>query len=131
MNDDRVRTLQTQGEGASFRSRVEEQLRSLRRMQMICLPAILVAVIGMILTWGAGGAALALFRVMGLDAFLGEMYCFCKARNLTCPKCHNKVAYLLQDPSYSRMDGALLLPKGLPSGMHQCPYCNADWERAE
>ena len=122
---------ENQSEKCSFRGRVERQVYTLRRIQVICLPVLVLAFIGMILTWGNYSTLVTFFRIIALAAFLGEKYCFFKARELVCPQCHKKVAYLLHDPSYSKTDGSLLLPKGLPPDVHQCPYCHADWESDE
>ncbi len=134
MSDNGVQVPQSQGEKLSFRASVEVEVCKLRRIQMICLPTIVLAVIGTMFIWGIGTMSSVLWtviRVIMFAAVLGEFYCFFKARKLTCPKCHKRVAYLLHDPYYSKVDGALLLPKGLPPDMHQCPYCHADWEHAE
>ena len=134
MSDNGVQVPQRQGEKLSFWASVEAEVCKLRRIQMVCLPTIVLAVIGTIFIWGIGTMSSVLWtfiRVFIFVAVLGEFYCFFKARKLACPKCHKRVAYLLHNPSYSKTDGALLLPKGLPPDMHQCPYCHADWEQAE
>ena len=134
MSDNGVQVPQSQGEKLSFRASVKAEVCKLRRIQLICLPTIVLAVIGTMFIWGIGTMSSVLWtviRVIMFVAVLGEFYCFFKARKLTCPKCHKRVAYLLHDPYYSKVDGALLLPKGLPPDMHQCPYCHADWEHAE
>ena len=134
MSDKGVQVPQSQGEKLSFRASVKAEVCKLRRIQLICLPTIVLAVIGTMFIWGIGTMSSVLWtviRVIMFAAVLGEFYCYFKARKLTCPKCHKRVAYLLHDPYYSKVDGALLLPKGLPPDMHQCPYCHADWEQAE
>ena len=123
---------QGDAEMKSFRTRVQAQILRLRRIQMICLPTIVIAFIGLMFTafLELNGAFRAFFTVFGGIAFLGELYCFFKARGLACPKCHKQIGYLLLDSSYSK-DGALLLPKSLPTNIHHCPYCHADWEQGE
>lgn len=115
----------------SFRGSVEATVLRLRRMQMVCLPVIFLAPAGLLLTWEISLYLRLFFQVIALVAILVNAYCICKARKLACPKCHNKIAYLLLDPSYSKTGSPWLLPKGLPQEMHQCPYCHADWEQAE
>ena len=120
-----------QAEQTSFRTKVKAQIQKLRRIQMICLPALFVAFIGLMLTASLepNGVFRACFTVLGLIAFLGELSCFFKARNLTCPKCHKRIGYLLLNPYYSESpSSALLLPDELPSRFHSCPYCHADWD---
>ena len=134
MSDNGVQVPQSQGEKLSFRVSVDREVCKLRRIQMICLSAIVLAFIGIMFIFSSGmlnSVLWTLLRVIAFFAVLGEFYCFFKARKLACPKCHKMVAYLLHDPSYSKMNGALLLPKGLPPDMHHCPYCHADWEQAE
>ena len=134
MSDNGVQVPQSQGEKLSFRASVDREVCKLRRIQMICLSAIVLAFIGIMFIFSSGmlnSVLWTLLRVIAFCGVFGEFYCFFKARKLACPKCHKMVAYLLHDPSYSKMNGALLLPKGLPPDMHQCPYCHADWEHAE
>ena len=123
---------QGDAEMQSFRMRIQAQILRLRRIQMICLPTIVIAFIGLMFTafLELNGAFRAFFTVFGGFAFLGELYCFFKARGLACPKCRKRIGYLLLDSSYSK-NGALLLPKSLPTDIHHCPYCHADWEHTE
>jgi len=124
---------QGDAEMKSFRMRIQAQILRLRRIQMICLPTIVIAFIGLMFTASSlelNGAFRAFFTVFGAFAFLGELYCFFKARGLTCPKCRKRIGYLLLDSSHSK-NGALLMPDNLPSDIHQCPYCHADWEHTE
>ena len=116
----------------SFRTRVQAQILRLRRIQMICLPSIVIAFIGLMFTASLelNGAFRVFFTVFGGFAFLGELCCFFKARGLVCPKCHKRIGYLLLDSSYSK-NGALFLPDDLPSRFHNCPYCHTDWNQTE
>ena len=116
---------------ASFRAYVNATVLRLWRMQMVCLPVIFLAPVGLLLTWETSLCLRLFFQVIALVAILVNFYCLSKARKLACPKCHKKIAYLLLDPSYSKTGSPWLLPKGLPQEMHQCPYCHADWELAE
>ena len=124
--------VQGDAEMKSFKTRIQAQILRLRRIQMICLPTIVIAFIGLMFTafLELNGAFRAFFTVFGGFAFLGELYCFFKARGLACPKCRKQIGYLLLDSSYSK-NGALLLPKSLPTDIHHCPYCHADWEQGE
>ncbi len=114
---------QGDAEMKSFRMRIQAQILRLRRIQMICLPTIVIAFIGLMFTASSlelNGAFRAFFTVFGAFAFLGELYCFFKARGLTCPKCRKRIGYLLLDSSHSK-NGALLMPDNLPSDIHQWP----------
>ena len=106
MSDNGVQVPQSQGEKLSFRASVKAEVCKLRRIQLICLPTIVLAVIGTMFIWGIGTMSSVLWtviRVIMFVAVLGEFYCFFKARKLTCPKCHKRVAYLLHDPYYSKV----------------------------
>ena len=118
-------------ESTSFRMIVKAQTQRLRRIQMVCLPVLFVAFIVLMLTVSLelNSVFRACFIVLGLIAFLGELSTFFMARNLTCPKCHKRIGYLLLNPYYSgKPDSAFLLPDELPSRFHSCPYCHADWD---
>ena len=131
MMDCKDTTPTGQVEQPSFRMLVKAQTQRLRRIQMLCLPVLFVAFIGLMLTTflELNGAFRACFTVLGLIAFLGEISCVFKVRNLSCPKCHKRIGYLLLNPYYSgKPDSAFILPDELPSRFHDCPYCHADWD---
>ena len=125
-------SAQGETEMKSFRAGVQAQILRLRRIQLICLPSIVIAFIGLMFTASLelNGAFRVFFTVFGGFAFLGELCCFFKARGLVCPKCHKRIGYLLLDPSYSK-NGALLLLKSLPTDIHHCPYCHTDWDELQ
>ena len=110
----------------TFREKTTQLLRKLWRIQLVSLILILL---GFVLPFFGWESKVMLYgKILMLIGLMGEFYCWAKARQIKCPQCGKKLGYLLLDPSYSKTNGAILLPKELPPDRHCCVYCKASFD---
>ena len=110
----------------TFREKTTHLLKRLRRIQMVSLILLLV---GFVLPFFGWESNVMLYgKILMLIGFMGEFYCWAKARQIKCPQCGKSLGYLLHDPSYSKTNGVILLPKELPRDIHCCPFCRAGFD---
>ena len=110
----------------TFREKTTQLLRKLRRIQSVSLILILVGFVLPFFGWKS--EAMLCGKILMLVGLMGEFYCWAKARQIKCPQCRKSLGYLLHDPSYSKTNGVILLPKGLPRDIHCCAYCKASFD---
>ena len=109
----------------TFREKTTHLLKRLRRIQSVSLILLLV---GFVLPFFGWESNVMLYgKILMLIGLIGEFYCWAKARQIKCPQCGKSLGYLLHDPSYSKTNGVLLLPKELPRDIHCCPFCKASF----
>ena len=109
----------------TYRETITLLLKRLRRIQMVSLILLLV---GFVLPFFGWESNVMLYgKILMLIGFMGEFYCWAKARQIKCPQCGKSLRYLLFDPSYSKTNGVLFLPKELPRDIHCCPFCKASF----
>ncbi len=112
----------------TFRENIANLLKPLRRIQLVSLILILIGIVLTVVRLNSEGVDGWYGKILALIGVIGEFYCWAKARQIKCPQCGKSLGYLLHDPSYSKTNGVLLLPKELPRDIHCCPYCRAGFD---
>ena len=110
----------------TFREKTTQLLRKLWQIQLVSLILILLGFILQFLGWKNN--VILYGKILMLIGLMGEFYCWAKARQIKCPQCGKSLGYLLHDPSYSKTNSVLLLPKELPHDIHCCPYCREGFD---
>jgi hypothetical protein len=110
----------------TFREKTAHLLRRLWRIQLVSLILILLGFVLPFFGWKSNFILSG--KILMLIGLMGEFYCWAKARQIKCPQCGKCLGYLLHDPSYSKTNGVILLPKGLPPDRDCCPYCKASFD---
>ena len=110
----------------TFREKTTHLLRRLWRIQLVSLILILLGFVLPFFGWKSN--VMLCGKILMLIGVIGEFYCWAKARQIKCPQCGKSLGYLLHDPSYSKTNGVILLPKGLPPDRHCCAYCKASFD---
>ena len=111
-----------------YRENIANLLKSLRRIQLVSLILILIGIVLTVVRLNSEGVDGWHGKILALIGVIGEFYCWAKARQIKCPQCGKSLGYLLFDPSYSKTNGVILLPKGLPPDRHCCAYCKANFD---
>ena len=112
----------------TYRENIANLLKPLRRIQLVSLILILLGIVLTIVRLNSEGVDCWYGKILALTGVIGEFYCWAKARQIKCPQCGKSLSYLLFDPSYSKTNGVIFLPKGLPSDRHYCAYCKASFD---
>ncbi len=112
----------------TYRENINILIKRLRRIQLVSLLLMLMGVVLTIVVWNVYESDQWYCKVIILIGVLGEFYCWVKVRQIKCPQCGKNLGYLLLDPSYSKTNGAILLPKELPPDRHCCAYCKASFD---
>ena len=109
----------------TYRENIANLLKSLRRIQLVSLILILIGIVLTVVRLNSEGVDGWYGKILALIGVIGEFYCWAKARQIKCPQCGKSLGYLLHDPSYSKTNDVLLLPKGSPPDRHCGAYCKA------
>ena len=110
----------------TFREKTTQLLRNLRGIQLVSLILILLGFVLPFFGWES--SAMLYGKILMLIGLIGEFYCWAKVRQIKCPQCGKSLSYLLHDPSYSKTNGMLLLPKELSHDIHCCAYCKTSFD---
>ena len=110
----------------TYRENIANLLKPLRQIQLISLILILFGFVLPFFGWKSN--VMLCGKILMLIGVIGEFYCCAKARQIKCPQCGKSLSFLLFDPSYSKTNGVILLPKGLPLDRHCCAYCKASFD---
>ena len=112
----------------TFRESTALHLKRLRRIQLISLFLIFGGFVLTIAGWTVIESELWYGKIIMVIGIVGEFYCWAKTRQIKCPQCGKSLSYLLLDPSYSKTNGVILLPRGLPPDRHCCAYRKASFD---
>ena len=112
----------------TYRENINILIKRLRRIQMVSLLLLLMGVVFTIVGWNVYESDQWYSKIIILIGIVGEFYCWVKVRQIKCLQCGKNLGYLLLDPSYSKTNGAILLPKELPPDRHCCAYCKTNFD---
>ena len=112
----------------TYRENINILIKRLRRIQLVSLFLILLGFVLTVVGLNVYESDQWYSKVIILIGVIGEFYCWAKARQIKCPQCGKSLGYLLLDPSYSKTNGVILLPKELPPDRHCCAFCKASFD---
>ena len=112
----------------TYRENINILIKRLRRIQLFSLFLVLLGFVLTVAVLNVYESDQWYSKVIILIGIIGEYYCWAKVRQIKCPQCGKSLGYLLFDPSYSKTNGAIHLPKELPCDIHCCAYCKASFD---